>query len=315
MIRERISSALDVLISVGLLVVSLRYVTGFWLLSFFFSLQPQLGVIAALGALASLVLHRSRYGYALLAASLLLCGHAFWMQREFLPNSDAAPPANAMRARLLSFNMLGDNFANVGRIITMINASGADVAYVFEAGPLLHHLDALKTAYPYRIGCGVAVDVCDLLILSKHPIENPQFFSLSDLRANRFAIATIRIGGTPVQFAAIHLSKPYFDDYHAEELLNARAKLRKRGGPMVIGGDFNSDTIAPDMQYFLRRGGLQTAGSEPATWPVAAGIFGVPIDHIYTSKDITPLSLERIEDNYGSNHFGLIADLAIAQPN
>lgn len=299
------------LISFGLLVVSLRYVTDFWLLAFFFSLQPQLGVVAALGALACLALHRSAFGYALLVVSLLLCGHAFWMQREFLPPSDVEAPADATRFRLLSFNILGNNFANVGRIIDMVNASGADVAYLFESGPLLHHLSDLEEVYPYRIGCGVEIETCDLMILSKYPIEAPRVVSLSDIRANRFAVATIRIGGRPIEFAAIHLTKPYFDDYHTTELRRAGAILRKRGGTLIIGGDFNSDTIAPDMQRFLRRSDLQTAGAEPATWPVEAGIFGIPIDHIYTSKAIIPLSLTRLEDDYGSNHYGLVADLTI----
>lgn len=299
------------LIAFGLLVVGLRYVTDFWLLAFFFSLQPQLGVVAALGALACLALHRGAFAYGLLVVSLLLCGHAFWMKREFLPPTDVTVPADATRFRLLSFNILGNNYGNVGRIIDMVNASGADVAYLLEAGPLLHHLSDLSSVYPYRIGCGIVVETCDLMIMSKHPIEAPGFVSLSDIRSNRFAVATIRIGGQPIEFAAIHLTKPYFDDYHTTELRRAGAILRKRGGTLVIGGDFNSDTIAPDMQRFLRRSGLQTAGTEPATWPVEAGVFGIPIDHIYTSKAIIPLSLTRLEDDYGSNHYGLIADLAI----
>lgn len=300
------------LISLGLVIVSLRYVTDFWLLAFFFSLQPQLAVAAALGALASLVLHRSRFGYGLLALSLLLCAHAFWMKREFLPSPDASPAADATPIRLLSFNMLGDNDANARRIADMVKTSGADVAYLLEAGPIEPYLAELSAIYPYRIGCGIAVEACDLLMLSKHPMTNPQFVSLSDLRQNRFAVATIRIGGQPVEFAAIHVTKPYFDDYHTMELRRASRILKERGGNLVIGGDFNSDTIAPDMQHFLRRGNLRTAGVEPATWPVEAGIFGIPIDHIYMSKTIIPTALERIGDSYGSNHYGLIADLAIA---
>ena len=310
--RDRISSALGLLVSVGLMVVALRYVTDFWLLSFFFSLQPQLGVLAALGALACLVLRRSAFTYVLLAVSLLLCGHALWMQREFLPPATSDVAADATRFRVLSFNMLGNNHANVGRIIDMVNGSGADVAYLMESGPLLHHLDALSAAYPHRIGCGIVVEGCDLMILSKHPLEHPQYLSLSDLRSDRFAMATVYIGGQTVQLAAIHLTKPYFDTYHATELRRAGVALRKRGGPVVIGGDFNSDTIAPDMQAFLRRHALQATGPEPATWPVAAGVFGIPIDHIYVSKDIAPLSLTRMADHYGSNHYGLIADLALS---
>ena len=199
----------------------------------------------------------------------------------------------------------GDALVGPGRGPRLVGA--------LEAGPLAPYLSDLSAIYPYRIGCGVAVETCDLLMLSKHPMANPQFVSLSDLRQNRFAVATILVGGEPVEFAAIHVTKPYFDDYHTMELRRASRILKERGGTLVIGGDFNSDTIAPDMQRFLRRGNLQTAGVEPATWPVEARIFGIPIDHIYTSKTIVPTALERIADNYGSNHYGLIADLILTK--
>lgn len=308
--RDRLSLVFCVLLSLGLAIVSLRYVTDFWLLSFFFSLQPHIGVAAVLGALFCLVLRRNVFGWLLLSLALFLCGHAFWMQREFLPATSVAPSGSAP-FRMLSFNILGDNFANVSRIVEMLNGSDADVAFVLEAAPLEHHLEKLSAAFPYRMGCGALVDGCDLMILSKHPFEQPEFMSLSDLRSDRFAMAGIRIGGKRVQLAAIHVTKPYFDDYHTEELRRAGIELRKRGGPTIIAGDFNSDTIAPDMQRFLRRNALWATGPEPATWPVEAGVFGIPIDHIYTSADIVPVSLKRIGDSYGSNHYGLIADLAV----
>ncbi len=311
LMRDRLSCVACVLLAIALLLVSLRYVTDFWLLAFFFSLQPHIGAACVIGSLLCLAIRRSAVGYGLLFWSLLITGHAFWMKLEFLPPAGTTVSQNATHFRLLSFNVLGDNYVNADRIAETIRMSGADVAYVMEAGPLGDRLDRLQDVYPYHIGCGVMVEFCDLLILSKHPIEAPQFYSLSELRANRFAIAGIRIGGQLIQFSAIHLTKPYFDDYHTLELIWAGAYLRQRPGPKILGGDFNSDTIAPDMQDFLRNYRMHTAGFEPATWPVEAGIFGVPIDHIYMSREIKAVRLQRLPESEGSNHFGLIADLAI----
>lgn len=311
LMRDRLSCVACVLLFIALMLVSLRYITDFWLLAFFYSLQPHIGAAAIIGSLICLAIRRSTVAWALLAWSMFITGHAFWMKFEFLPPSATVISEKATRFRLLSFNVLGDNFTNADRIVETIRMSGADVAYAMEAGPLGDRLDQLKDIYPYHIGCGAMVEFCDLLILSKYPIEQPRFFSLSELRANRFAIAGIRIGGQLVNFSAIHVTKPYFDDYHTLELIRAGAYMRQRPGPKILAGDFNSDSIAPDMQRFLRHYKMHTAGFEPATWPIEAGPFGVPIDHIFMTGDIKAVGLHRLPDNEGSNHFGLIADLAI----
>lgn len=308
---DKLARTIGILVFLMLSIVALRYVTAFWLLSFFFSFQLHIALAAAAASLFCLLISRLRRGRLLLLTSLLLAGHAVVMSREFLPQMATQAATTETPLRVLSFNILGDNFRNGKRIADMIEASGADVAYVFEAGPLAPYLEALKASYPYRIGCGEDTPTCDLLLLSRHPILARQVANLSDLRRDRFAIADIAIGGKRVHFAAVHLSKPYFDDYHSEELEELGLRMARLGGTFVLGGDFNSAAIAPDMQTFLRDHQLTATGAEPATWPIRAGRFGIPIDHIFISPGIAARSLKRIDDAMGSNHFGLIADLAV----
>jgi endonuclease/exonuclease/phosphatase (EEP) superfamily protein YafD len=65
------------------------------------------------------------------------------------------------------------------------------------------------------------------------------------------------------------------------------------------------------MRRFLSNTDLASAGFEPATWPIRAGVFGLPIDHVYARAPLKIKSLTRIADALGSNHYGLIAEIAI----
>ena len=101
-----------------------------------------------------------------------------------------------------------------------------------------------------------------------------------------------------------------------KELDRLSAFMRNTTEPLVLSGDFNSGTIAPDMQKMLRHLRLRTAPREPATWPVQlvdTGL-GVAIDHIYSRPPLVPLSVRRLDRDYGSNHYGLIADFAFRKP-
>ncbi|MNT99439.1 hypothetical protein D3C72_2422850 [compost metagenome] len=65
------------------------------------------------------------------------------------------------------------------------------------------------------------------------------------------------------------------------------------------------------MRRFLRVTQLRTSEWEPATWPIRAGRFGVPIDHVYVRPPLKIRSLRRLADAYGSNHYGLLAEIAM----
>lgn len=309
--REKTSCAIGAILSLCLLVVCLRYVVNLWPFAFVHSLQIHVGVAVIVGAALCFTLSRGPYPAAIFAAALLVTVHALFMQWQVLPSAIAPAIAGTRTVRVLSFNVLGNNNENAERIVQTILTSNADVAFIMEASPLEPLLDQLASAYPYRIGCGERTDTCDLMLLSKLPIREPLVAALSDLRKDRFAMADIDINGRTVHFAAAHLTKPYFDDYHGGELEILKEIIGYTGGPFVLAGDFNAATIAPDMQDFLRVTGMTTTGWEPATWPIAAGPLGLAIDHIYVSPPIAPLSLQRMDDSLGSNHYGLIAEILI----
>ncbi|WP_051558986.1 endonuclease/exonuclease/phosphatase family protein [Allorhizobium undicola] len=298
--------------------VALRALPGLWPPGFLHSLQLHLGAFLVAVALFLLLLAqragkiRLAVAWTNLAGALAITAHALLMIAIYLPPAPANGGGVAyQRLKVMSFNVLGDNLENGRAIAEMIRASGADIAYVMEAEPVGQHLDRLTDIYPYRIGCGIHTDTCDLMLLSKYPLTNIYVGTLSDLRRDRFAMAKISVHGAPLRLVAAHLSKPYFDDYHIEETDELADVLEDFDGPLLLAGDFNASILAPDMQNLLARTGLTTAGIEPATWPIAAGRLGVAIDHIFIRQPLAAEKLERLPSAMGSNHYGLMAELLL----
>ncbi|MBY4587774.1 endonuclease/exonuclease/phosphatase family protein [Rhizobium redzepovicii] len=307
--RDTIFCVFSVLTTLVLAIVSLRYVTDFYLLSFFYSFQVHLAVAAAAASVAALLVKRHWYALLTLGVSVVLAVHGVVMMREFVePAVDQNRPA---LFKLMSFNIENDNFANGADIADMAIASGADVVSILEAEPLLPELPRLLKTYPYYIGCGVGMQECDTLVLSKRPLIEPRIRNLGLLWRNRLTISTIDFDGQKVNFLAAHLTKPYYDEFHGLEIEDLAEIIPSLPGPLVLAGDFNTSILAPDVQYLMRSQGLGTVSLEPATWPIAARAFGIPIDHVFSRAPLRLKSVRRIENSFGSNHFGLMAEFAV----
>ncbi|CAN7397563.1 endonuclease/exonuclease/phosphatase family protein [Rhizobium sp. LjRoot258] len=299
----------SVLLSLLLALMSLRYITHVWLLAFVYSFQIHFGLVAMTGCLVLLRLKRHWYAYMLLSVAVIVLGHGVIMLREF-----EAPPAPAETPplfRLMSFNIEHENVSNAARIADFIIASSADVVNILEAAPLRPHILRLSGAYPYHIGCGAETNECDTLVLSKRPFVDKKVSSLGELWRNRLTRSAIDFDGTKINFLAAHLAKPYFDDFQTDELVDLSSAAGAIDGPLVLAGDFNSAIVDPHIQRFMRRTGFHSVFPEPATWPIRAGRLGIGIDHVLARPPLRLKTVERIKDNMGSNHFGLMAEFAL----
>jgi endonuclease/exonuclease/phosphatase (EEP) superfamily protein YafD len=308
--RQALSVAICVIVSLVLAAIGTRYVHPHWILATLYSLQLHAAALCVLAMILALAVKRHLFVWLLFAASLLFTGHAVLMGTEFAATA-TAEEARAPTFRLLSFNILNDNYENAGDIVRAVSGSGADLVNIMEAAPLRVHLDELAKTYPYRVGCGVIIPLCDQLMLSKTPIETPIVRSLSDIFPSRFILAKVTVAGRTINLVGIHTTKPYFDNFHSQELIRAALAISEAEGPLLLSGDFNASSLAPNMRRFLRLTGLKTVEWEPATWPIRAGVFGVPIDHVYARPPLKIKSLTRLADAHGSNHYGLMAEIAI----
>ncbi len=279
-------------------------------------LLQSLRLHVAVGLLLVVVLLGAARGWRRALLFLVVCGASLadagmivWRQHE--PRLQLAEAGTTPFARIVSFNLLASNTANGPRIADAILASDADIVMLMEAYPLVGERERIEAAYPYRVGCPPG-GRCDTALLSRTPLTEPRLETLSRVYPERLALATTTIRGREVHVAAVHVVKPYFDGFSAQELRRLVEVLDTVEGPLIIAGDFNAAPWSALMDGMVRGAGLLPAPFHPATWPVPLGPLGVPIDNAFTRG---PLVIERIEafdDAFGSNHRGLVADVALA---
>ena len=213
--------------------------------------------------------------------------------------------------KLLSFNTLQSNTENGQRIADMVVASGADVVLLMEAGPVTPYFAKLLAAYPSIAGCD-GTQWCETMLLSKTPLAAVQVRSLSRVWSNRLITATTVIGGQTINLVAAHLVKPYFDEIADDEVRALAEVIHGLDGPLVLAGDFNAAGWSDSIDRLARDERLIPGPAYPATWPVRAGMFGVPIDNIWTRAPLLIEQVAALPDAMGSNHRGLTASLSIA---
>lgn len=291
-----------------------RYVSGHWLFFTFASFQIQGAAVAAGLAALAWLLHRNAIASLLVIASLGIGAHGYVMLSDFRQDAPAPPPSWPADLRVMSFNIMGDNsFDNGGRIADAMIASGADVIMIQESAPLGPHIDRIKKTYPYRLGCGAQTMTCDQSLWSKTPILAGEVKTASPIYRDRLMLASIEIGRKRISFANVHTTKPYFDNIHTIELKLVGGHISdfalRHPGPVVVAGDFNASILTPDVRRFVTDTELMTADREPATWPVAAPALGMAIDHMFVSDPLRFRSLTTLPETFGSNHFGLLAEI------
>jgi endonuclease/exonuclease/phosphatase (EEP) superfamily protein YafD len=268
----------------------------------------------AAGMLAAiLLLLVTRSGWRALAFGLVMLASAgeggLLIQRLQATRAAEHPPAPLFS--LLSFNVLTQN-PRPAELAQFIAGSSADVVFILEGTALFPYLDDIAQTYPHQGGC-TSGESCGLLMLSRTPLEEVEQGDLGFIFQDRLLTARTEIGGQRVALVAVHLVKPYFDDAALGEAFRLRQRLAEIEGPLVLAGDFNSAAWADNIVRLIERADLTVGPSFPATWPVRLGPLGVPIDHVFTRSGLVIEALSALPDAMGSNHRGLLAEIALRQ--
>lgn len=248
--------------------------------------------------------------FALVAGISLAEGGWFVYRLQALRAAAAEAPRTPFM-RVLSFNILNSNRENGPAIADYLIGSGADVVYILEGAPLYGQLERLAAVYPHRLGCASARN-CDLIMLSRTPLARGQIRDLGPTWQNRLVTAETRIDGTTVTLVAAHMVKPYFDYAAVSEARNLGRVLESIEGPLVLAGDFNAAPWSDNIERLVRHARLVSGPLYPATWPVALGPLGVPIDNMFTRGGLFIETLDALPDAMGSNHRGLVAAISRA---
>jgi endonuclease/exonuclease/phosphatase (EEP) superfamily protein YafD len=219
------------------------------------------------------------------------------------------PPAPGERAlKVMSFNtwLSNDDWRAVAAEVTR---QDADVVVLVEFGsekaPLL---DALAAAYPYRVDC-LKISYCHLAVISKYP------FSKSEARTRWRGPPFIRVRfgaelGNLTVFGVHTIRPPYFRSQLKQFGSMARI-IAATPGPRLAAGDFNATPPSVMLDTFVQGSGLERLTWLP-TWPARFGPFPqIAIDHMFVSSEIRVLSRPVLGDNAGSDHYPVIATIAV----
>lgn len=194
--------------------------------------------------------------------------------------------------------------ADPSEIIADIRASGADFVTLQEVTPQNRIvLDALSEEYPAQLYCPFAA-VGGTAVLSRWPALPgeaicAQAGGLSALRVDAPA------GALWVVSVHLHWPWPYGQPRHARHLTNTLGAI---SGRKVVAGDFNMVPWGWSVRRLARAADATPAGPAKATFRVAGGMLGLPIDLVLLPADWEG-HVER-RPRLGSDHFGLVARFA-----
>lgn len=212
--------------------------------------------------------------------------------------------------KIVSYNVLAIN-PRPDEVVDYLIQTSPDVMVIMEAPGIESLLARLDEHFPYRAGCSEH-ETCDLAVFSRTPIRNVSVNTL-DFDRERLVTVETTVRGRSITVVGAHLSKPYFDKSAWAEMWKITHHLRTLSGPVVLAGDFNAAAWSDDVRWFVERSNLVPPPIYPATWPVRLGPFGLPIDNMFTQGGALIQAIEATPDPIGSNHRGLIAEIALPQ--
>lgn len=273
----------------------------------FDSVAPHFLIGAVIVALAAALVGAWRAALALVLAAAVAFG-AFAIQHgaRSLPLAADQPAV----LRVLFFNVLGDNFANARNIAAAVRAADPDVVAFAESGALRDVLPELHDQWPHQLGCE---KLCQVVVLSKRPIEAVDPDPVRGSWQSRLRSVELQVEGAaqPVTLMIAHKRKPWFTGEVEDEDAHLVQRVNGVAGPLVLMGDFNSAPWSRPMRRLIDETGLSALRLPVPTWPVDAQAFGVPIDNALVRGGARLVSLQPFGDDLGSNHRGLLAEIAL----
>lgn len=222
----------------------------------------------------------------------------------------------------MTFNTAND-FIQPMHLVSMLRESDADIIALVELSPRNADTlqDNLHTEYPHRHLFGKAFDGKG--ILSRHPIEAHEFFTLFTARPH--IEAHINVAGQMITVFVVHTPAPNYRQFETQSAncIPEIQSLIKRGHldqPTIYMGDFNVVERSTPYRMMTKAGltdAFRAAGSGPGlTFPTRFQYLPVRlplmlrIDYIWVTKHFKPIT-SRVAAGYGSDHLPVIAELAL----
>ncbi|TPI32533.1 AP endonuclease [Mesorhizobium sp. B3-2-1] len=307
----------------GLAFLAMTALSAALLAGFFGALHPafdsfshfriHLSVLMALLALPLLASsYRLQAAAALLFAIGCLATTASALPRPW-PQPAVAKPADQIVYSLLQMNLRFNN-PTPKKVLSLIGRTNPDVITLDEVSAMWStELGYIASAYPYRILCPYPNGMFGVALLSRRPFAANTAPRCEPRGA--MATATIDLGGSDVDVAAIHLSWPWPKEQYWQigELAQPLAAL---GETAIMAGDCNAVPWSAAVRRVAALGGLKLMPSAGPTWihrtlpDFLRRYAGLPIDQVFSKGGLTILSSTRLEDT-GSDHLPVLVEFSV----
>lgn len=260
------------------------------------------------------------------AVFLLLSVLLITPTRRWINYSKTSTEASDLK--IITFNIKNSTLGK-SEIENYLENSGADILLLQEATDILN----LKS-YPYKIE-----NYSLLKFYSKYPITKQEDLKTNVLNGNS-AYADINIKGKMIRFMNLYMEPFYLEKEmvkpssdltvnerklkdlikrliptfkeHQTQLDNTMDPVNNSPYPVVFVGDFNA--VPNSYEYYKAKGNLQDVflkvGSGSST-SFHDFKFPIPIDHIFTSESLKPLSYKVDRSVKISDHYPVIATFKI----
>ena len=215
---------------------------------------------------------------------------------------------------ILSFNVTASNPERAS-VLDYLAASGADIIFLHESSTDWE--DALsRSDLPYRMVSarepgsvfGTLALVGDNAVANRIPLGN--FGQLS------IEVVT-ELDGTEIKVLGTHPLSPVTPARAAardEQLRIIGAWAAVQDVPVIVTGDFNASTWSRGFGLVTGEANLinsQRGFGVQASWPAGYPLFGIPIDHLVHSRELTTVD-RHLGESLGSDHFSLFVTVGKA---
>lgn len=265
-------------------------------------------ILLSAASLIGLLMPRAKLTVALLLVLAGLIGIGIWPHvASRSPQVVETPGAGERALTVASFNTLYVN-ADAAALQAEIERIDADIITLIELGPdKKQMMEALKARYPYQADC-FTIDFCRLAILSKLPIAASEGQGTGEGPSYIRARLGAEVGGLTVM--GVHTIRfPHARTQFRQVTELARLVERLPGRKLVM-GDFNATPFSRIVSVMEDAANLRRVTDLPS-WPAQAGLPQIAIDHIFLSPGLKLLEKARIGEAAGSDHYPVIARIAV----
>ncbi|MCX6182588.1 MAG: endonuclease/exonuclease/phosphatase family protein [Bacteroidetes bacterium] len=280
---------------------------GTWLLprTYFFvvvrSVSPQIALATLLVVVYFLFKNKtaaflSSYGGLLVLLPLFL--------GPLLPDKISQENTSPANISFAQFNVLKFNISYDSTILKALQ-SNVDILSFQEVdkGWDNNLRKKLKEKYPYVISFPKESCCFGIALFSKLPLKNEHVEFLGGLPN---IVADVNVKGRMIHVVSVHTNSPIFKqnfalrNQHLKELAQYLSVVKS---PKIVLGDFNSVPWDVYLDQFKNDTKLaDSRHSYVATYPSWLGRFGIPIDYIFHSDDITCTSFSQLESSTSDHH-------------